>query len=216
MSVESYAAGDLFTMRVVKSLSTNPADKWVNSYEVGATLAGSTDELLALGVKLVTFERSLTLNTVQFIQLIISTWEPDSKPYDPAAFISSPLSLVGNNNALSDPLPLSACLSLTRVAASGRFGHIFLRGVLQDGDVSAPAGKYRLNSIGAFNGRLADAITDSGLADTFTLAGDGKFRLVMVGKLAASARPVVGLVVQGVSQVPSDHAWFNRTKPVTP
>lgn len=215
MSVESYAAGDLFTMRVVKSLSTNPADKWVNSYEVGATLAGSTDELLALGVKLVTFERSLTLDAVQFVQLIISTWAADSKPYDPAAFISLPLSLEGNTTAFSDALPLSACLSLTRVAASGRFGHIFMRGVLTEGDVSAPAGKYRLNDVGMWSGRLASAVTASTLADTFTVAGDGKFRLVMVGKVAESARPVVGLVVQGVSQVPSDHAWFNRTKRVT-
>lgn len=213
MTVLSFAEGDLFTVRVVKRLSTNPSDKWANSYEFRATLAGSTDELLALGSAVVSFEQKMHKNTVRFDRLLISTWEADSVPYDPTSFLSTTLTASGTLGGSGDNLALNIALSVTRQAQSGRFGHLFLRGSLEEGDVSAPAGKMTLLLPDDMQDTLDSAITTSGLDDYIGATPAGAFGMVMINRTGTQVRAVTGLRAQGVSTVPTDHAWFNRTSP---
>lgn len=213
MSVESYIADDLFVIRTVKSLFANPDNKWANTYEFKAILPGSTDELLALALKVAAMESFIHYQVVKFEQVTVSTWDQDSVPYNPSAFISTSLSLFGQRATTGDAAPLSTCLSVARVAITGRLGHLFYRGVLVEGDVGAPAGKAVLSNPGVFNTLVEDAITDADMAEHIGLAA-ASLQLVMVSKNASNIRPVAGLVPVGVSQVPTDHAWYNRT--VTP
>jgi len=213
MPVTSFAADDLFIVRTVKKLGANPDRKWANTYELQATVAGSTDELLQAGLAIVDFEKALAMTAVQFDRLLISTWAPDSVPYDPGAFISSALSSSGLRGGQADMQPLTSALSLARVAPSGRFGHIFLRGYLLEDDTSAPAGKSVLTNRTFVQGNVDSAITGSGLDDFIGVGATGGFRIVMVGSSSGQVRPVLGFSVQGVTQLPVDHTWFNRTGP---
>lgn len=211
MSVSSFAPGDAFIVRVVKYHINNPDRKWANSYEAVAQLGGSEDELLAFGVTLVDFEKAFHQNVVAFDSLLISTWAPDSKPYNPASFISTPLTGVGTRDpAGGDMMPLNVTMNVRRITAFGRFGHIFYRGWLGEGEVSAPAGKAMLSSRAAEQTILEGAITSSGLDEYLGLAAAG-LQLSMIGKTIGSARPLVGLSIGGVSTLPMDHTWFNRT-----
>jgi hypothetical protein len=213
MSVSAFIAGDLFTIRVVKHLNTNPADQWANAYEFQATEAGTEAQLLALGVALVAFEAALHHTTTLFDRLLISTWEPDSVPYDPTAFISTTLSDVGDRGALSDPLSLNQCLSVTRVCATGRFGHLFYRNCVAEAQVGAPAGKTTLNDRSAFQGIVDDALAASNLDGYIGITPDEALRMAMVSADGTQKRPVVGLIVQGMTTIKTDHKWFNRTSP---
>jgi hypothetical protein len=213
MTVLSFVADDLFTLRVTKYLSTNPANKWQNSYEFQANDGGGEAELLALGTALVEFESSFHHDVVTFDRLLISTWEADSVPYNPSTFISSTLTAVGGIGPVGDLLALNTCLSVARIAGSGRFGHIFYRGVLEEVEISAPAGVNILASRAAQQTKINDALTDSGLEDYVGVAPTGAFRLVMVDKTGAQVRNVIQVRAQGVSTIPTDHAWFNRTSP---
>lgn len=216
MPVSSYAVDDLFVFRVVKHLSTNPDRQWANTYEFQATVAGSEDELLALGTALVNFESEMALTTVTFDRIIISTWAPDSKPYDPEAFISSSLTAGGTVVPGSDMQPLTMALSVARMATNGRFGHIFLRANLQETDTIAPAGKSILVDRAVKQAELNTAQSESDLLDYIGVAATGGFRMVLIGKTAGEVRPVTFLRVQGVTQLPVDHTWFNRTTPTPP
>lgn len=212
MSVLSFAEADLFTITIKKFLLTNPENSWVNRYEMRAVDAGFGGTLLAAGLVLLEFEKALHSAAVFFSQLSVATWAADSVPYDPDAFISSPISAVGDRVLAEDLLPLSTCLSVTRVCASGRFGHVFYRGALYESEQSSPAGKATLTGPLAMQTRIDDAITASGLDDYFS-GGTAGLIMVMVNKTGAQVREVVGFVQGGISQVPSDHAWYNRTTP---
>lgn len=213
MTVSTFNEGDLYVVRTLKHLSTNPDRKWANSYEFRATTAGDAGDLLTLGGALIDFEADMSLSTVVFDRILISTWSPDSVPYDPEAFISSSVTASGQNTAATDPQPLSFCLSVARQVFAGREGHIFLRGVLKEGDTTAPAGKPVLVDRAAIQAQLETAITDSTLDGYIGTTSRNSLQMVMVGKTAADVRVISALRAQGVSQLPTDHAWFNRTAP---
>jgi len=212
MSVLSYIADDLFTVTIKKFLLTNPENSWVNRYELKAIDPGFGGSLLAAALVLVDFEKALHSAAVFFSQISVSTWAEDSVPYDPDAFISSPISGIGDRVLAEDLLPLSTCLSVTRVAPSGRFGHLFYRGALYESEQSSPAGKATLTDPLGMQTRIDTAITASGLDDYFS-GGTSNLIMVMVNKTGAQVREVVGFVQGGISQVPADHAWYNRTTP---
>jgi len=211
MSVSDFGADDLFILRIVKHLATNPDRQWANSYEFRAVGAGSESDLLAMAQAFVSFESELHGTAVHFDRFLVSTWEADSVPYDPAAFIAVSLSDVGQKVMASDIEPLNMVLSVTRVATTGRFGHLFFRGVLQEVEVVSPAGKPTLVNRSAIQTDIDNAL---GAGDAALYIGPEPgppFKLVMVNKDGTQVRPVAGLFAQGVSAVPLDHAWFNRS-----
>lgn len=210
MSVESYIADDLFVLRVVKNLYANPDNKWANTYEVRAIVPGSTDELLAMALKITGFEIRLHHPGVQFNQISVSTWEPDSVPYNPAVFLSFALNEAGSRTISGSPLALNKTLSVARVVPSGRQGHVFYRGVLGEGEIEAPAGKDILTNAPSMVGLVAAALVDSQADDHVGLAAAG-LQLVMVTANGDNIRPLLGFIPVGVSSVPTDHAWYNRT-----
>jgi len=213
MSVIAYDTGDVFVYRITKYLSTNPDNKWVNSYEAQAVAGGTEDELLALGVALVDFEATIVHTGVVFDRLLISTWEPDSSPYDPTTFISSPLTAVGARDAGGAELePLVQCLDVRRETASGRFGHIFYRGVLFEGDVEAPAGKAVLTDRPAMQTLIDNALSSSSL-EIYVGGSSTTLKICMKGKLDDDPRLVTQFRVGQVATVRQDHKWFNRTAP---
>jgi len=211
MSVLTFASGDNFVFRLTKSLETNPDNKWANSYEFTATTSGAIADIIALGEILADFEVALHLNTVVFDRLLVSTWEADSVPYNPESFFSTTLTATGANDVTSDMLPLSTCLSVSRQASTGRFGHIFYRGVLMEASVEAPAGKYILVDRPSIQTILDDAISSSGLDAYIGVGATESLSLAMISADGSQVRTVNNLRAQGVSQVKSDHMWFNRT-----
>lgn len=213
MSVSSFVTGDKFVIRIVKHLQTNPDRKWANSYEFEANIAGSEDELLNVGTDYVNFEKAIHATAVTFDRLLISTWEADSVPYDPTAFISIPISGNGLKVTAADLEPLNMCLSVARVPQFGRFGHLFYRGFLQEVEVVSPAGKPTLVNRAAVQTDIDTAVDSSSISETFAPGGSGPLVLSMINKDGTQVRNVVGFSVQGVSSLPLDHAWFNRTPP---
>lgn len=214
MSVLTIAEGDLFTFRVVKHLSTNPDNKWANSYEFEALSEVAESELLGLGGILVNYEQSLHLGPVTFDRLLISTWAPDSVPYNPESFVSTSLTAAGTAGRTGDPLSLDKAFSVTRQARSGRFGHLFYRGVLVEPDVEAPAGKSVLVDRSGYQDDLQTAISTSGLEDYIGTSPVAALHMVMVSRDGSQVRGVTGLFAQGVATVKTDHKWFNRSNPV--
>ena len=210
MSVSSFVTDDLFTFRITKALDTNPQLQFANSYEFVATTSGGEGDLLTLGTALVQFESIMMRTNVVFARLLVSTWQPDSKPYDPSVFISSTLTAGGARLTSSPPEPLNVCFSVSRQCASGRFGHIFYRGVLSQEDVTAPSGTATLSDRTEMQGLVDNAISTSGLDAYIGVGSSEALTMVLVGKTDADVRTILNLRAQGVSILPTNHAWFNR------
>jgi len=206
------AIGDLYTVRVTKSLLTNPDNVWANSYEFRTTEDTTEGNLLLLSAKLVEFEAAFHTSDVIFQRVLISTWEPDSVPYNPDVFISTTLTAIGAIDLGGTGLSLDQCLSVTRQVNSGRFGHLYYRGCLDESEVSSPAGKTILNSRSDQQTKISTALTESGFEDY--IGEDGSpFQLVMINADGTQVRTVSALNAAGVAKVKTDHRWFNRTPP---
>jgi len=214
MPVTTFNIGDKFIARVVKHLSTNPANQWVNSYEFVATNAGTTGDFVTLGEALVEFEAGIHVEQVTFDRFTASTWEADSVPYDPAAFFSVSLTAVGIRSDVPNEVePLGMALRVNRQAESGRFGNLFYRGALFENEVSSPAGIPILTSPGTIQDNLTDVLASSGFGDYLAPGPGTPFQLSMISADGTQVRNVTGLLATGVSLIKQDHQWFNRTAP---
>lgn len=212
MSVPSFAPGDKFVLRILKHLATNPDNVWANSYEFVTTDAGGVEELLAMGDIFFNFEKQIHCDIVQFDRYIISTWEPDSVPYDPESFVTIPVTGTGvRSDVPNEVVPLGEAWRVNRQATTGRFGNLFYRGCLFENEVSQPAGKPVL-TVPADNALiLSDAITDSLLDQYLGTSGPGGMYLALINFNGTQTRPVTQLVSAGVTLIKADHMWFNRT-----
>jgi len=103
---------------------------------------------------------------------------------------------------------------VARVVTNGRSGHLFYRGVLQEGDVEAPAGKSVLVDRDGFQDTLTSAVDAASLDEWMGPSASNNLRLAMISASGLQVRAVQSLRVQGVSSVPTDHAWFNRSNPI--
>jgi hypothetical protein len=213
MSVLTYEEGDRFVVRVFKHHTNNPDNLWTNSYEGLGTTPGSGADLLNWANSIVAFEAAIHMTPIQFDRFTISTWEADSVPYDPLTFMSVSVSDVGATGEVNGMMPINTCLSVARVATSGRFGHLFYRGVLDNAETAQPAGKLILLDASETQTRITAALTSSSLADYLGVAPDSNPAIVLINKDGSQVRNVVGLVAVGITTLPTDHAWFNRTSP---
>jgi len=216
MSVLDFGVDSRFIFRLIKYLHTNPSNKWANSYEFRSNAAGDTTALESLASALVLFEQGLHLPSVGFDHVLVSTWEADSKPYDPDTFLSIPQTVSGTNSAGGTPEPLDMCLSVRRIPSSGRFGHLFYRGALEEGMVEAPAGKAILTSPTAIQTSIDANLATSELEVYIGATVEAPLQMVMISADGSQVRAVTALVQGGVGRVPQDHAWFNRTTTPAP
>jgi len=213
MSIISYVATDLFIIRVIKYLSTNPDNKWVNSYEFTAVADGDVGDMITLANTVVAFEALLHTELVTFDHVTASTWVDDHVPYDPTSFLSIPLTQVGTRSDVPNEVEaLGMAWRVNRVPVSGRRGNLFYRGALFENEVSAPAGIPILSVPGDLATILNNAVSTSGLED-YIGSGSTALALSMVDATGGVVRLVNSLVSSGVSLIKQDHQWFNRTSP---
>jgi len=213
MSVLTFATNDLFVVRVKKNHNANPSRSWQNSYEFVANGAGTLSDLDALANVILDYESQLHNTFTHFTQVSVSTWTADSVPYDPDAFLVEPVSVDGSRDTTGALAAITTCWNVSRPCLSGRTGHIFYRNVFAQSDLTAPSGIAQLNDPATFSTLLSDARTSSGLADYLGLTPTAPLQMCLVNKTGSNVRGVQTLISTGVSQLPVDHAWFNRTTP---
>lgn len=211
MPVDTFGIADMFRVTIVKHHALNPSDSWANTYELIANEAGITTNLIAAANKLTLFERNIHHSSTVFDRYIVSTWEPDSAPYDPLNFLTVTLGTLGLDTPPADPVGLTTCLHVTRNVSYGRVGHLFYRNCLGEGDVSAPSGMDILSDQPGEAVSFGLAITSSDLGELLGAPASDALGMCMINAAGDIVRNVINLVVSGVSHVKSDHKWYNRT-----
>lgn len=211
-----------YTISIFKAWGArDAASRWVNSYEIQSTgLSPSAAELLTISGDLVAAERAFHLSSVQFLESRISTWAPDSHPYNPNAFTAVALSGTGARVAgTDDPLDINVSLFVKFAAATGRAGRRFYRGVLVEGDV-AVSGNLRATPVGTSIANVVTALKTA-LTPYLSSGTSANGKLVMIGRYLVSKGPppvytdpdtrfVSDIVMGGVVINRHDHRFFNR------
>jgi hypothetical protein len=202
MPINSIAQDEVFTVRIYKRLE---GQEWANSYEVQAAVASSDPTIMIGNLQnwLIGLERSIHLTDVFFDRITISTYQPDSQPYDPTRFVSLPIFQQGQRARSGDALTLAICLFVRREVRFGRSGKLLYRGVLQEGDVAG----YRSALLTASINSLQNTI------NTAWSARPASWRLVLASgtPTPTDVREVVNLGVSAFTTVKKlDNRYFDR------
>jgi hypothetical protein len=145
MTLRNIAQGEVVTVRIYKQFA---GYLWANNYEVAAT-TNVSDPVVALqelADRLVTLERNIHLRGVFIDRVTISSYAPDSQPYDPDTLATFPYTLEGVRNYNGEAVPLELCLFVRRNTNFGRDGRLLYRGCLSEGDITAPSFRSLLTS----------------------------------------------------------------------
>lgn len=167
MTLANITADTVLTARVYKFFG---GYSWANNYEVQAVndIPDPTFALQELADRLVALERALHLSFIVIDRVVVSTYVPDSQPYNPNALATFSYNQNGQRNVSGDVLPLEACLYVRRVTYFGRNGRLLYRGALAEADVGTNALRGVLTT-SAFNSirNLIDSWANPGLGQRF-------------------------------------------------
>jgi len=181
--------GEVLTVRVYKQ---SLGYLWANNYEVEATqdIANPSTALEFLATRIVELERGLHLSGAIIDRVAISTYVPDSQPYNPNTLAVFPFSVPGTRTGPGSVLALEMCLFVRRNVTFGRDGRLLYRGCLTDQQVSSSGLRAVL---------LPTAVTFyQNVINSWRSIGLGnEFRLVMASGLPipTDVRQVVNLQV---------------------
>jgi hypothetical protein len=135
MTLATITQGEVLTVRTYKQYLSY---LWANNYEVEATqdITNPSTSLEFLATRIVELERGLHLSGVVIDRVAISTYVPDSQPYDPNTLAVFPFSVNATRTGTGSALPLEMCLFVRRNVVFGRDGRLLYRGCLTDTQVS--------------------------------------------------------------------------------
>lgn len=135
MTLRNITQGEVISVRVYKYFG---GYLWANNYEVQAVtnISDPATALQELSDRIVALERVLHLVNIVLDRVTISSYAPDSQPYNPDTLATYPYSLFGQRTYTGDVLPLDACLFIRRNTNFGRDGRLFYRGCLSEADVA--------------------------------------------------------------------------------
>jgi len=134
MTLANIPQNGVITVRVYKM---HGGYSWANNYEVQATenLPNAGFVLPALADRFVALERPLHSTAVTIDRVVISTYAPDSRPYNPDTLATYSYNVQCQRTSASDLVPLETCLFVRRITELGRSGKLFYRGCLYEADV---------------------------------------------------------------------------------
>jgi hypothetical protein len=134
MTLANIPQNSVITVRVYK---THGGYFWANNYEVQATenLPNAGFVLPTLANRFVDLERPLHSTAVTIDRVVISTYAPDSRPYNPDTLATYSYNVQCQRTSTSDLVPLETCLFIRRITEFGRSGKLFYRGCLYEADV---------------------------------------------------------------------------------
>jgi len=126
-----------------------PSEFWTAS--VGKELGIEDVEDSSLVVDADDFAAALAdkaLSNVVIDRIVISTWQPDSDPYDPEAVRTVSYGLPGLRGFLaSEPTDDTLAYFIRKNVNSGRSGKFYLRGWMLVSDLTAGSGAWALSSL---------------------------------------------------------------------
>lgn len=206
----------LFRLSIFKNWLGAGGAGWVNTYEFlsAEEIAINSDVWTSLVSAFINFEKTLHLTSVFIDRAVLSTWAPDSTPYNAQAVKVFPYSVSGLRVAGGgDRVDLNAVLNVRRSPDYGRSGKLAFRGVLTEFDVSASASGFWTLDPGSDISDGATVWTSATDFITEYLGGGGAtVKLAMIGQVGEvfSARTVFSLIPYGAGFSRMNHRHFDR------
>lgn len=213
MSVLAFVQGEQFTFTVWSRVIAQPDIRWQNTFEWYANEGAGQSDLVTSAAACTALVIAGMLNVYEVFEQRISTFAPDSHPYDPEAFfVISDLVPGLRSFSSGERSSLELCLALSRDTLAGRLGKLYLRGWLLKSEVIGAGASWSLVDAGALQSIVDDGITAAGLDDMIGPTPDSPLSVRMISDTTA-ARRVDGFTVRGARNIKMNHKYFNRPTP---
>jgi len=206
MTVTNITQNELFTVRVYKRYGANV---WANNYEIRARqdVPFAQTAIIDLVNALTNLEQPIYPSYIRIDRAVVSTYQPDSIPYNPDNFTTIPIGAPGGAGFSTDPMPLEYCLFVRRVTASGRPGKLLYRGVFEENTVTTAdlrpiVSPSRLNQLqNHFSSWFASFLGNNNPFEMVMASGQENIQVRLVQGLAVSQSIVLKQV---------GNAYFDR------
>lgn len=213
MGILAPTAGERFLIRTFKYWEGNYDREWVNNYFIIAMVDATQAGLSSSAEAIMNFERNLMDTRVTTARTVISTYLPDSDPYDGNEFYTIPYE--GNGirtpGLLGDILPLTDVRFVRFAPALGRTSFLGYRASIYEGEVNAASGRREFDDVVVQNALIA-GLVDSHLSYILP-GGDGVFQLCSG---STSPRPIISVASGRPGYLPMKHKYYNVGSPPTP
>lgn len=164
---------------------------WANRYELNVPGSDGVDAE-DIADAFATSLRPILLQNFYLDHVVVSTWAADGQPYDPLTFFTKPYNQRGTrgNDLSTTVLPINNVVHVRKLTTAGRTGNVFIRGYLQEEDISSDvSGAVTLSDVS--KAQVANALND-----LVTNLPQG-CEIVMIGPVGGVQviRPVTGFSV---------------------
>jgi hypothetical protein len=202
MSVLEPEPQEVFSIRVFKVYE---GYRWANTYEIKATDSVSYQTLRQAAQVIALREKVPLMAPARIYKATISTYVPDSRPYNPDTFTTVNLDLSGDAGFTVNTLPLNTCVFVRKNTLTGRPGKVFYRGFLSETDVSWGGDRF---TISPQRVTQIEQVLNAMLADLLAIG----FKMVLArGRVfPENVRDVLGMVVTNrASSKKLDNRYFD-------
>jgi hypothetical protein len=138
----------LLSFRAYMFYDSRPSDDWSTTleYSIDADISSGIVEAAALA-----FADGLSemlLNNVIIDRVVVSTWEPDSEPYDPDSLRVVPVGINGQNAfAFTTPADDDLVVFIRKSVVTGRTGKMQLRGCFTVSALETESGSWTFTAL---------------------------------------------------------------------
>lgn len=212
MPLTNPTVGELYTFSSSCYNVFNPNQKWTNNLTMYTEATTTLTNLQQAALRFGQFVSYVSLQSTIVEKVRISTYEPDTNPYQGNEFTNVDLNLAGQRGtSTDDALALEVSLYIKKQTAVGRSGKLFLRGVLREGDVSFGQSLFAPTNAANLASLIDNGLVESGF-DSNVTATDQYFS-VCLAKLDAGEyliRRTNGFLLGGIRMVNMNHRYYDR------
>lgn len=202
-----------YTFRAYMHYDVRPSDFWTTTieYSLDDVIESGIVEAVALGVS--SGLAKMLLTNVVIDRVVVSTWQQDSEPYNPANVRTIPMGFFGQQSfTLTEPVADDLTIFIRKNVTSGLTGKMFLRGAITQLSVDTESGEWTIEGpfVTPFNTRVSEmygqftsiaqpALIGAALIDTmYPAVPDGKKQVpIKIYADIPTVRAVSGLTLVG-------------------
>ena len=213
MSLVVPSINELFILRCTSYDESNPEKKWNNLQEIVCLNGTDIEGLQGIATAYGNFISLMSQITTFTEKVTVSTFMPDTNPYNANEFFVQPIGLPGGRAISSgDQLPLSVSLYLSKNVLTGHRGKLFVRGMLKESDVVFGGPLFALNNVGSMQVLVNAALTDSAFGLYVGQEASGLTACMASYRSGVTTiRPITSFQVSGVRNVSLNHKYFTRS-----
>lgn len=215
MSYSLPLPGEDFSLRIIFKLDGARPLYWATTHEFSTNTGGSSANIDTFVGHAIAFHQLLLLTPYQIDRAVVSTLAEDGDPYDPETFKVYPSGAFGSRPLDGeDAYDLNIALLISRNVGFGRLGHMMLRGLLTEGDLTSIGGVVQLADRAGLDAELQSAIGGSSHFHDY-LSGDSpadvQLYQIRPGTLDNEERPISGYSVQRATSKKLNNKYFRKS-----